>query len=211
MVKYPEGRTNEEWLEDLRGPEQGEALVDLRSTLTRGLRFALINRVPNNQLDDLVEDFVQDALVKILDNLDTFRGESRFTTWAQKIAVRVALTELRRQRWKDISIEDLLPEDASGDFTPAILTDPAALPEEETLRASMMETVQRLIMEELTERQREAMLAVMVGGMPLEEVAQRMGSNRNALYKLMHDARQRLQKRLAEEGLSSQEVLAAFE
>ena len=211
MVKYPEGRTNEEWLEDLRGPEQGEALVDLRSTLTRGLRFALINRVPNNQLDDLVEDFVQDALVKILDNLDTFRGESRFTTWAQKIAVRVALTELRRQRWKDISIEDLLPEDASGDFTPAILTDPAASPEEETLRASMMETVQRLIMEELTERQREAMLAVMVGGMPLEEVAQRMGSNRNALYKLMHDARQRLQKRLAEEGLSSQEILAAFE
>jgi len=211
MVKYPDGRTNEEWLEDLRGPEQDEALTDLRSTLTRGLRFALINRVPHNQLDELVEDFVQVALVKILQNLDTFRGESRFTTWAQKIAVRVALTELRRQRWKDISIEDLLPEDGSGDFTPAILTDPGASPEEETLRASMMETVQRLIMEELTERQREAMLAVMVGGMPLEEVAQRMGTNRNALYKLMHDARQRLQKRLAEEGLSSQEVLAAFE
>jgi len=211
MVKYPDGRTNEEWLEDLRGPEQDEALTDLRSTLTRGLRFALINRVPHNQLDELVEDFVQVALVKILQNLDTFRGESRFTTWAQKIAVRVALTELRRQRWKDISIEDLLPEDGSGDFTPAILTDPGASPEEETLRASMMETVQRLIMEELTERQREAMLAVMVGGMPLEEVAQRMGTNRNALYKLMHDARQRLQKRLAAEGLSPQEVLAAFE
>lgn len=211
MVKYADGRSNEEWLEDLRGPEQNEALVDLRATLTRGLRFAFINRVPNNQLDDLVEDFVQDALVKILDNLDTFRGESRFTTWAQKIAVRVALTELRRQRWKDISIEDLLPEDASGDFTPAILTDPGVSPEEETLRASMMETVQRLIMEELTDRQREAMLAVMVGGMPLEEVARRMGTNRNALYKLMHDARQRMQKRLEAEGLSPQEVLAAFE
>jgi len=211
MVKYADGRSNEEWLEDLRGPEQNEALVDLRATLTRGLRFAFINRVPNNQLDDLVEDFVQDALLKILDNLDTFRGESRFTTWAQKIAVRVALTELRRQRWKDISIEDLLPEDASGDFTPAILTDPGVSPEEETLRASMMETVQRLIMEELTDRQREAMLAVMVGGMPLEEVARRMGTNRNALYKLMHDARQRMQKRLEAEGLSPQEVLAAFE
>jgi len=211
MVKYADGRSNEEWLEDLRGPEQNEALVDLRATLNRGLRFAFINRVPNNQLDDLVEDFVQDALLKILDNLDTFRGESRFTTWAQKIAVRVALTELRRQRWKDISIEDLLPEDASGDFTPAILTDPGVSPEEETLRASMMETVQRLIMEELTDRQREAMLAVMVGGMPLEEVARRMGTNRNALYKLMHDARQRMQKRLEAEGLSPQEVLAAFE
>ena len=211
MVKYPEGRTNEEWLADLRGLAVDEALTDLRTTLTRGLRFALINRVPNNQLDDLVEDFVQDALVKIMDKLDTFRGESRFTTWAQKIAVRVALTELRRQRWKDISIEDLLPEDVSGDFTPAILTDPGASPEVESLRSSMMETVQRLIMEELTDRQREAMLAVMVGGMPLEEVARRMGTNRNALYKLMHDARQRLQKRLTAEGLTHQEVLAAFE
>jgi RNA polymerase sigma-70 factor (ECF subfamily) len=211
MTKYTDGRTNEDWLKDLRGPQQDEALVDLRATLTRGLHYALINRVPNNQLDDLVEDFSQDALVKILDNLDTFRGESRFTTWAQKIAVRVALTELRRQRWKDISLEDLLPEEPSGDFTPAILTDPGVSPEEETLRASMMETVQRLIMEELTDRQREAMLAVMVGGMPLEEVARRMGTNRNALYKLLHDARQRLQNRLAAEGLSPQEVLAAFE
>jgi len=211
MTKYTEGRTNEEWLADLRGTEIDEALADLRATLTRGLHYALINRVPNNQLDDLVEDFVQDALVKILDNLDTFRGESRFTTWAQKIAVRVALTELRRQRWKDISIEDLLPEEPSGDFTPAILTDPGVSPEEETLRSAMMETVQRLIMEELTDRQREAMLAVMVGGMPLEEVARRMGTNRNALYKLLHDARQRLQNRLAAEGLSPQEVLAAFE
>ena len=211
MAKYTDGRTNEEWLADLRGTEIDEALADLRATLTRGLHYALINRVPNNQLDDLVEDFSQDALVKILDNLDTFRGESRFTTWAQKIAVRVALTELRRQRWKDISLEDLLPEEPSGDFTPAILTDPGVSPEEETLRASMMETVQRLIMEELTDRQREAMLAVMVGGMPLEEVARRMGTNRNALYKLLHDARQRLQNRLAAEGLSPQEVLAAFE
>ena len=211
MVKYTDGRTNEEWLGDLRGPEQDEALADLRPILIRGLRFALINRVPDNQLDDLVEDFVQDALVKILKNLDTFRRESRFTTWAQKIAVRVALTELRRQRWKDVSLEDLLPEEPSGDFTPAILTDPGASPEEETLRAAMMGTIQRLIMEELTDRQREAMLAVMVGGMPLEEVARRMGTNRNALYKLLHDARQRLQNRLAAEGLSPQEVLAAFE
>ncbi len=211
MVKYPEGRTNEEWLEDLRGPDLDAALADLRSILTRGLRYALINRIPDNQLDDLVEDFVQDALVKILKNLDTFRGESRFTTWAQKIAVRVGLTELRRQRWKDVSLEDLLPEEPSGDFTPAILTDPGASPEEETLRASMMETIQRLIMEELTDRQREAMMAVMIGGMPLEEVARRMGTNRNALYKVLHDARQRLQKRLAAEGLSPQEVLAAFE
>jgi RNA polymerase sigma-70 factor (ECF subfamily) len=211
MFKYADRRTNEEWMADLRGVDQEGALADLRDTLTRGLRYALVNRVPNNQLDDLVEDSVQDALVKIMQNLDSFRGESRLTTWAQKIAVREALTELRRQRWKDVKIEDLLPEETSGDYTPAILTDPGASPESEALRSSMMEIVQRLIMEELTDRQREAMLAVMVGGMPLEEVARRMDTNRNALYKLMHDARQRLRRRLAAAGLSPEEVLAAFD
>src|SRR3989337_2931484 len=116
-------RTNDEWLADLRGKDQEQALVNLRKILARGLYYALVNRVPANQRDSLVEDFAQDALLKILDNLETFRGESRFTTWAQKIAVRVAFTELRRQRWKDISLEDLLPEEMQGDFTPAILAD----------------------------------------------------------------------------------------
>ena len=211
MVKSANWRTNEEWLADLRGVDQEGALADLRDILTRGLRYALVNRVPYNQLDELVEDSVQDALVKIMQNLDSFRGESRLTTWAQKIAVREALTELRRQRWKDIKLEDLMPEEGSGDFTPAILTDPGASPESEALRNSMVEIVQRLIMEELTDRQREAMLAVMVGGMPLEEVARRMNTNRNSLYKLMHDARQRLRRRLAGEGLSPEEVLAVFD
>lgn len=104
-----------------------------------------------------------------------------------------------------------MPEESSGDFTPGILTDPGASPETEALRNSMVEIIQRLIMEELTDRQREAMLAVMVGGMPLEEVARRMNTNRNALYKLMHDARQRLRRRLAEERLSPEEVLAVFD
>ena len=75
----------------------------------------------------------------------------------------------------------------------------------------MIDMVMRLIKEELTDRQREAVMAVMVGGMPLEEVARRMDSNRNALYKLIHDARKRLQKRLANEGLTPDEVLAVFE
>jgi RNA polymerase sigma-70 factor (ECF subfamily) len=204
-------RTNEEWLADLRGPYKDQAIADLRENLTRGLFFALVNRVPRNKLDALVDDFAQDALIKILDNLDTFRGESRFNTWAQKIAVRVAFTELRRQRWKDISLEDLLPQDVQGDFTPAILTDSGPTPEDQVIRDRMVELVNRLVMEELTERQRKAMLAIVYGGMPLEEVARHMGTNRNALYKLMYDARKRLQKRLAAEGLSPEEVLAAFD
>lgn len=211
MADKTRDRTNEEWLADLRGPERDQAIADLRENLTRGLFFALVNRVPRNKLDALVEDFAQDALIRVLDNLDTFRGESRFNTWAQKIAVRVAYTELRRQRWKDISLEDLLPEDVQGDFTPAVLKDTGPAPESQVIRTRMLELVNRLVMEELTERQRKAMLAIVYGGMPLEEVARRMDTNRNALYKLMYDARKRLQKRLAAEGLSPEEVLAAFD
>ena len=89
-------RTNQEWLADLQGPERDDALVDLRAFLVRGLRYALAGRSDGD--DAIIEDFVQDALLKILAALDTFRGESRFTTWAQKITVRVAYTELRRLR-----------------------------------------------------------------------------------------------------------------
>jgi RNA polymerase sigma-70 factor (ECF subfamily) len=74
-----------------------------------------------------------------------------------------------------------------------------------------MQRVQRILAEELTEKQRQAMIAVAIQGMPLEEVARRMGTNRNALYKLMHDTRLRLKRKLAQEGLSPEDVLAVFE
>lgn len=204
-------RSNEQWLAELRGPEQDQALEDLRGILSRGLRYALAGRVQEAHLGSLIEDSVQEALLKILDNLDSFEGRSRFTTWANKITVRVALTELRRQRWKDVSLQDLLPEEHSVDYTPPVLTDPSPIPEERASQAAVMSMVQRLLTEELTERQREAMMAVMLGGMPLEEVARRMGTNRNALYKLIHDARKRLKARLADEGYTPQELLSVFE
>ena len=202
-------RSNDEWLADLRGPGRDQALDDLRTLLVRGLRYAMANRPSVTEAD--LEDFVQDALVKILDALDSFRGESRFTTWAQKIAVRVAFTELRRRRWADVSLQDLVSRYEDADLTPAVLTDPAASPEQRTTQQILLEMVQRLIAEELTERQRQAITAAMIGGMPLDELARRMGTNRNALYKLIHDARQRLKARMMEEGLSVENVLAAFE
>ena len=202
-------RTNAEWLADLQGPDKDAAISDLRAVLVRGLTYALSNRIFSD-LDVLVEDFVQDALLRILDKIDTFRGESRFTTWAQKIAVRVAFTELRRQRWKDISLEDLLPEE-SLDFTPSILADPSPDPEKKASQVMIAEMVGEMIETDLTDRQRQAMMAVMVGGMPLEEVAERMDTNRNALYKLIHDARKRMQKSLQERGMTPQELLAVFE
>ena len=206
-----QNRTNAEWLSDLGSDDPEAAIDDLRATLIQGLKYALMKRY-RGDIDVLVEDFVQEALLKILDNLDTFRGESRFTTWAQKIAVRVAYSEMRRKRWQDISIQDLMPvDDNSGDFTPTILSDPGPNPEQQTTQQAMIDTVMRMIMEELTERQRQAITAVMVAGMPLEEVAWRMNTNRNALYKLIHDARKRLQNRLASEGLTPEEILSVFE
>ena len=202
-------RTNQEWLDDLRGPNKEYAIADLREILTRGLKYSLASRIKTD-LDELVEDFTQDALLRILDKLDTFRGESRFTTWAQKVAVRVAFTELRRQRWKDVSLQDLLPED-SVDFTPSVLADPSPDPERRAAQTMIAEMIQDMIENELTERQRTALMAIMAGGMPLEEVAQRMETNRNALYKLIHDARKRMQERLLARGMTPLEVLAIFE
>ena len=120
-------KTNQTWLDSLQGPERDEALTELRALLTRGLTYAMRDRTSVTEAD--VEDFVQDALLKILDNLETFRGESRFTTWANKIAIHVALSELRRRRWKDVSLQDLMPQDAETDFVPAIAADPGPLPE----------------------------------------------------------------------------------
>ena len=98
-------RTNEEWVADLRSAAPDAALVELRAILLRGLSGA-IGTQGDVAVADL-EDFAQDAILKIIDALDSFRGESRFTTWAQKIAVRTALTELRRKRWRDQSLDKL--------------------------------------------------------------------------------------------------------
>jgi RNA polymerase sigma-70 factor (ECF subfamily) len=200
-------RTNEEWLAALRGPGRDQALADLRALLVRGLGYALAGRPGLD--DSTLEDFAQDALLKILDGLDSFRGESRFTTWAQKIAVRVALTELRRHRWRDVSLDEMTGS-PDVDFIPDTLADPSAGPEQQAIQRTLLSTLRRIIATELTDKQRQALVAARIYGMPLEEVARRMGTNRNALYKLLHDARQRLKKRMMAEGLSPQEVLAAF-
>jgi len=200
-------RTNEEWLAELRGPERDRAIGDLRAVIVRGLKVTFGGRVRG--LDETAEDLAQDALIRILDNLDSFRGESRFTTWAQRIAVRVAYTELRRRRWRDVSLQEVI-ERHEGGRQPDALGDRGSSPERETARKMMVETFQRFIAEELTERQREAMVAVMFEGMPLEEAARRMETNRNALYKLLHDARKKLKRRIEAEGLSAKEVLEAL-
>ncbi len=200
-------RSNQEWLDALQSAQRDGAIADLRSVLLRGLRYGMATY---GVTEADLEDFAQEALLKTLDNLASYRGEALFTTWANKIAVRVALSELRRRRWRDVSLQDLLAKQEGSDFTPVVLTDQGPDPEQIALRRMMMDKIQRMIAEELTDKQRQAMMAVMQGGMPLQEVAVRMGTNRNALYKLLHDARQRLQKRMQREGLSPDEILAMF-
>ena len=204
----PTERTNQEWIADLRGPRQEEALADLRRILLTGLGYALASY--RNVRDDDLEDFVQEALLRITAKLDTFRGESRFTTWAQKIAVRVALSELRRKRWQDVSLDELTTGDSDTAFVPSFLADLSAGPEKQAMQHILLEWLERIIAEELSERQGRALVAVHIHGMPLEETARRMGTNRNALYKLLHDARKRLKRRLLLRGISAQEMLAFF-
>jgi RNA polymerase sigma-70 factor, ECF subfamily len=202
-------RSNEQWLAELRGPERDRALTDLRTLLVRGLRVALRGRVRQG-LNEAAEDFAQEALIKITANLDTFRGESQFTTWAQKIAVRTASTELRRKRWRDVSLQEVLDSYGTRSGESDRLADEQPTPEQLTMRSTMVATVRRFVDDELTDKQREAIVAVMFEGMPQEEAARRMGTNRNALYKLMHDARRRLKKRMEAEGLSAQNVLGSI-
>jgi RNA polymerase sigma-70 factor (ECF subfamily) len=208
-------RTNEEWIAYLKsdGEQNEAALADLRSLIVSGLPYALSNYLSpeNPQFHSLVDEVTQDTLLRVLDNIDSFEGRSRFTTWVHKIAVRVALTELRRRRWRDFSLDSLVEENEEGISFPSLMIDPSPNPDNLTQQNDMMQRVGRLINEELTEKQRLAMVAVAIEGVPLEEVARRMGMKRNALYKLLHDARLRLKKRLANEGLTTEDVWAAFD
>ena len=206
------GRSNAQWLADLQavGAARDSAIADLRRILVAGLRRGLLRqiRASGREFDSQAEDFAQEALLKIIDQLGAFRGDSRFTTWAHKIAVRVALTELRRKRWQDVSLDTL---DTSPDEMRAVeFADPAPGPAQAADRKAVTALLQRYIDNELTERQRRALLAVGIYGMPLEEVARRMGSSRNAMYKLLHDARRNLQRKLTADGFSHEQLLRVF-
>jgi RNA polymerase sigma-70 factor (ECF subfamily) len=194
------------------GQVQEAALADLRVIIARGLPYALSKWLsPSDpQFEALVEETVQETLVRVLTYLDTFEGRSKFTTWVHKIAVRIAISELRRKRWKDISLDDLLTEDGAIEELEIMATQGPS-PEDSTEQSELLHHVKRIIAEELTEKQRNAIVAILIHGMPVDEVANRMEMKRNALYKLLHDARLRLKQRMAESGLTPADVLASFE
>jgi RNA polymerase sigma-70 factor, ECF subfamily len=207
-------RTNEAWLSDLRanGETRSMALEDLRAIIQKGLPYALSRWLSPDlpQFNSLVEEVTQETLLRVLDQLDTFEGRSQFTTWVHKIAVRIALTELRRKRWRDTSLDELT-ENEDAPPPPGLLADSQAGPETSAERDDMLARVRRIIEEELTDRQRQALILLGVQDMPIEDAARKLKTNRNALYKLLHDARLRLRTRLANEEIAPHEVLALFE
>ena len=125
--------------------------------------------------------------------LDDFRGESRFTTWAYKFALLHAAVKVRRRAWEG---RDLPLEPESW----AELEHPAPTPAVRAERAALLEAIREGI-ESLTERQRLVLVALALNGVPIDVLAERLGSNRNALYKTLHDARRRFRAHLEERGL----------
>jgi len=199
-------RDNETWLAHLKGDstEQQAALSDLRAALIRGLRGALSGRALAD--DSFLQDVVQDSLLRILDRLPQFEGRSQFLTWATCVAIRVAMSELRRRQWKDVSFDDVVG-DAS--FKSDRSVDNDLEPEARLEQKAMVEKMFDVIENELPEKQRAALLAELKE-MPQDEIARHIGSNRNAVYKLTHDARKRLKRSLQAAGYEAADIREAF-
>ena len=199
-------RSNETWMEHLRGDSatRDAALGDLRALLIGRLGRALGT---SGGVDDaFVEDVAQEALVHVLKNLDQFEGRSRFTTWTTTIAVRLAFTQLRRRHWKDVSLDQVLA-DTGRAVDQAV--DAAADPHQQAAQKALIETVYRVIDQDLTQKQRHVLLAELKG-MPQEEIGRHMASNRNAIYKLTHDARKKLKAGLEASGYTVEDIQAVF-
>jgi RNA polymerase sigma-70 factor (ECF subfamily) len=188
------------------------ALADLRKIVIAGLPYALSKWLDQTdpRFASLAEEVAQETILRVTARLDTFEGRSQFTTWVHTIAVRVALTELRRAKWQEVSLDEMLEGKESGD-EPRDMPDQSPGVEKSIEKKEMMAMLMEVMEKELTKKQRMALMAVAVQGMPLEEVARRMGTERNALYKLLHDARLKLKRHLEKLGMSPGEILATFE
>jgi RNA polymerase sigma-70 factor (ECF subfamily) len=190
------------WLADLRaaGAESEDAQRRLHELLLKASRFEINRRrgslphLRGGDLDDLAHQAADDALLAILGKLDTYRGESRFSTWAYKFALLEAAVKLRRRAWQGREIP-LEPEDwsrfAAGGDSPA-----DAAEDREVLG-----TIGEAIESELSAHQREVLVAVALNGVPIDVLAERLNTTRGALYKTIHDARKKLRAHLSDAGL----------
>jgi RNA polymerase sigma-70 factor, ECF subfamily len=210
-------RTNEEWLRALRADaiEQEEALKDLRERLLLGMRAYLADErgyrtaLALADAREIVEDCAQEALLIIRQKIDAFRGESLFTTWATTIAIRLLLGELRRRKWKQVSIEySKIGYDFPGRPVEAVQS---GNPEMALQQEEVWSMLKRIVEKDLTSRQRFVLIASAFQGMPLDLIADRLGTSRDNVYKILHDARKKLKRCLTKRGLTAEELIRTFE
>ena len=195
------------WPGALRATDSGEqaaAVRALRELLRHGLRIALHGRGDVSEAH--LEDFAQDSLLRVLERLDQFQGRSKFTTWAQAIALNVAFTELRRKRWQDVSLDALLA-DGERMTEPAMIADDVLGADED--RTRLVATLRNAIENDLTPKQRAAILGEL-RGMPFDQIVEMLGTSRSAGYKMLHDARRALKQRLHEAGITGADIQNAF-
>jgi RNA polymerase sigma-70 factor, ECF subfamily len=192
---------SEQWIQMLSGPgpQREEGLARLHDLLLRIARRELQRRggrlqITGPELDDLAYQAAADALLAIVGKLGQFRGESRFTTWAYKFVVFEVSAKIGRHFWNKPAVrmdaEDW--ERLPGRFG----LDPAR----ETERRDLAAAVHRAVDENLTPRQRQVFVALVLNGVPMDALVAELGSTRNAIYKAMFDARRKLRAALAANG-----------
>jgi RNA polymerase sigma-70 factor (ECF subfamily) len=191
------------WLDELRaeGATKDEAVAGLHAVLLRAARFEVARRRPTlphlrgDELDDIALEAADDALMSVLRRLDDFRGASRFTTWVYKFALLEAAVKLRKRAWQGREVP-LEPE------TWSLFSSAGLAPDMEAEQGELLATLQHAIREVLTPHQRQVLVALALNGVPIDVLADRLGTNRGALYKTLHDARRKLRRHLDECGLS---------
>jgi RNA polymerase sigma factor (sigma-70 family) len=191
------------WIEELQatGVERARALDRLHDLLLRAARAEAHRRrhlypeIAGVELDDLCRQAADDAVVAVTAKLDGYRGESRFTTWAYAFAIFEVSVKLRRHAWRRGGIPT-----ADDDTTWDRLAERAGTAEAGIESAELLRALRRAITEELTARQRQVFVAVALNDVEIDVVADQLSSTRGAIYKVLHDARTKLRRRLEREG-----------
>ena len=215
----PSTRSNQEWFDALsnQGMQQGEALEELRRLLLRAALYTLVTHLTDlqemseNERVALAEECAQEALMAVLGRLGDFRGDSKFTTWVYKFGVNIALSRSRRWRWKQVSLDDLADDEGTLDWLQRNERFQTADSEQPVRQKEVVEVIREVLHTQLTPRQRQTLKLIAFDNVPMDVVVQRLDSNRNAVYKSLHDARLKIKQQLIQRGYDLAEVMDLFQ